>query len=121
YSVSIHFLRVVYSMFIFFASHRAHRVLHSFPTRRSSDLHAFIYRLVDRDRAAADELFVSVLQRAIERVEKYDAKRSAFRTWLYRSEEHTSELQSPYDLVCRLLLEKKKKKKKTQNKSITQS
>src|SRR5207248_4588372 len=30
---------------------------------------------------------------------------------LSRSEEHTSELQSPYDLVCRLLLEKKKKKK----------
>src|SRR5207248_8904755 len=29
-----------------------------------------------------------------------------------RSEEHTSELQSPYDLVCRLLLEKKKKQKK---------
>src|SRR6266705_1734231 len=28
-----------------------------------------------------------------------------------RSEEHTSELQSPYDLVCRLLLEKKKKTK----------
>src|SRR5207248_5248161 len=27
-----------------------------------------------------------------------------------RSEEHTSELQSPYYLVCRLLLEKKKKK-----------
>src|SRR6266705_4294012 len=27
-----------------------------------------------------------------------------------RSEEHTSELQSPYDLVCRLLLEKKKKR-----------
>src|SRR5437867_8898932 len=27
---------------------------------------------------------------------------------LVRSEEHTSELQSPYDLVCRLLLEKKK-------------
>src|SRR5207248_6930569 len=28
--------------------------------------------------------------------------------FLRRSEEHTSELQSPYDLVCRLLLEKKK-------------
>src|SRR2546426_8249157 len=28
----------------------------------------------------------------------------------YRSEEHTSELQSPCNLVCRLLLEKKKKK-----------
>src|SRR5690349_24170869 len=33
-----------------------------------------------------------------------------------RSEEHTSELQSRRDLVCRLLLEKKKKK---QNKKIT--
>src|SRR5437879_10787187 len=30
-----------------------------------------------------------------------------------RSEEHTSELQSPMYLVCRLLLEKKKKKKQT--------
>src|SRR5437763_9746276 len=29
----------------------------------------------------------------------------------FRSEEHTSELQSPMYLVCRLLLEKKKKKK----------
>src|SRR2546426_8476482 len=28
----------------------------------------------------------------------------------HRSEEHTSELQSPCNLVCRLLLEKKKKK-----------
>src|SRR5437879_11883875 len=32
-----------------------------------------------------------------------------------RSEEHTSELQSPMYLVCRLLLEKKKKKKKKSN------
>src|SRR5256885_7152400 len=30
-----------------------------------------------------------------------------------RSEEHTSELQSPCNLVCRLLLEKKKKKRST--------
>src|SRR5438552_11354082 len=30
----------------------------------------------------------------------------------FRSEEHTSELQSPDHLVCRLLLEKKKNKKK---------
>src|SRR5207249_12095424 len=29
-------------------------------------------------------------------------------TWPNRSEEHTSELQSRFDLVCRLLLEKKK-------------
>src|SRR5437588_6287269 len=34
-----------------------------------------------------------------------------------RSEEHTSELQSHSDLVCRLLLEKKKKKKKEKEKS----
>src|SRR5207248_8944455 len=39
---------------------------------------------------------------------------SSSHTWIRsprsaaRSEEHTSELQSPYDLVCRLLLEKKK-------------
>src|SRR5690349_24120194 len=32
------------------------------------------------------------------------------RWWRERSEEHTSELQSRRDLVCRLLLEKKKKK-----------
>src|SRR2546426_5848918 len=32
-----------------------------------------------------------------------------------RSEEHTSELQSPCNLVCRLLLEKKKKNKITDN------
>src|SRR2546430_8443686 len=32
------------------------------------------------------------------------------KTYLYRSEEHTSELQSQSNLVCRLLLEKKKKK-----------
>src|SRR5947208_8875070 len=35
------------------------------------------------------------------------------RNWLIRSEEHTSELQSPDHLVCRLLLEKKKKNKQT--------
>src|SRR2546427_5765805 len=37
--------------------------------------------------------------------------------WMYsatsRSEEHTSELQSQSNLVCRLLLEKKKKKKQS--------
>src|SRR5437764_10439713 len=34
---------------------------------------------------------------------------------LSRSEEHTSELQSPMYLVCRLLLEKKKKNNKSNN------
>src|SRR5688572_32614668 len=37
---------------------------------------------------------------------------------LCRSEEHTSELQSQSNLVCRLLLEKKKKKKKKKTKKI---
>src|SRR5437868_11782978 len=36
-----------------------------------------------------------------------------------RSEEHTSELQSRFDLVCRLLLEKKKKHKKTHERDYT--
>src|SRR5947208_4429175 len=36
-----------------------------------------------------------------------------------RSEEHTSELQSPDHLVCRLLLEKKKKKKTNTNNNNT--
>src|SRR5688500_19735569 len=38
-----------------------------------------------------------------------------------RSEEHTSELQSPCNLVCRLLLEKKKKHRKTININRNQS
>src|SRR5437879_9048659 len=39
--------------------------------------------------------------------------RSPFKLERARSEEHTSELQSPMYLVCRLLLEKKKNKKYT--------
>src|SRR5438874_7309553 len=38
-----------------------------------------------------------------------------FHCFQIRSEEHTSELQSRRDLVCRLLLEKKKKKNKKQS------
>src|SRR5437867_9512575 len=34
-----------------------------------------------------------------------------------RSEEHTSELQSPYDLVCRLLLEKKNRQKRSHSRT----
>src|SRR5438094_5486432 len=47
------------------------------------------------------------------RVEREDDVDGAFDRLfevLARSEEHTSELQSPYDLVCRLLLEKKKRR-----------
>src|SRR5699024_11514135 len=34
-------------------------------------------------------------------------RRAGWGVWIARSEEHTSELQSRFDLVCRLLLEKK--------------
>src|SRR2546426_4881094 len=43
----------------------------------------------------------------------FSPRSSRLKTWMRvprRSEEHTSELQSPCNLVCRLLLEKKKKK-----------
>src|SRR5207248_10942074 len=40
---------------------------------------------------------------------------------VFRSEEHTSELQSPYDLVCRLLLEKKKQSAKARTISTSPS
>src|SRR5438034_3006705 len=42
-----------------------------------------------------------------------ETRRDGFLEIGKRSEEHTSELQSHSDLVCRLLLEKKKKKKET--------
>src|SRR5690242_21491981 len=45
------------------------------------------------------------------------ALRSVERRW--RSEEHTSELQSHVNLVCRLLLEKKKKKKISKDDVVT--
>src|SRR5690348_17604919 len=40
-------------------------------------------------------------------------RRHSVSSLFFRSEEHTSELQSPVHLVCRLLLEKKKKNKTT--------
>src|SRR5207248_10652403 len=48
-----------------------------------------------------DEPYVAYLLTRYEKHQRDIAKYN-------RSEEHTSELQSPYDLVCRLLLEKKK-------------
>src|SRR5207248_11244512 len=65
---------------------------------------------------ADERLYLLHVRDAIDRIRSYthqgkDAFLTSSRT-CRRSEEHTSELQSPYDLVCRLLLEKKKKKKK---------
>src|SRR5688572_31714699 len=44
-----------------------------------------------------------------------DVSPASYRARYGRSEEHTSELQSQSNLVCRLLLEKKKKKTNTKN------
>src|SRR2546426_6379985 len=45
----------------------------------------------------------------------FEATRDRIVPVVVRSEEHTSELQSPCNLVCRLLLEKKKKNNATTN------
>src|SRR2546427_8177936 len=47
--------------------------------------------------------------RPLHRLDRGQAARDDHRDHLTRSEEHTSELQSQSNLVCRLLLEKKKK------------
>src|SRR5205823_14929169 len=99
----------------------ANRDLHSFPTRRSSDLAILL-----------DNAFIETAsQRPVEVPEHLRAKgepgsylvqsRHALDNAFYgslreagaRSEEHTSELQSLAYLVCRLLLEKKKKQMMT--------
>src|SRR5688500_19660796 len=77
----------------------SYRDLHSFPTRRSSDL------LVSGDTNALSDIFIHDLQTGI-------TSRAS------RSEEHTSELQSPCNLVCRLLLEKKNAKQTNTNSPI---
>src|SRR5438094_6219783 len=92
-----------------FSCSRDHRDLHSFPTRRSSDLRRDLpWRRLDV--AAVDPgLHADRAERGLrDRAPELDVR--AQRRPRSRSEEHTSELQSPYDLVCRLLLEKKKKK-----------
>src|SRR5438094_4165986 len=57
---------------------------------------------VSREDAVGHEIF-DVLDRQPRDLLKREFDR------VFDTEEHTSELQSPYDLVCRLLLEKKKK------------
>src|SRR5206468_10458253 len=97
----------------FFHSHATLRALHSFPTRRSSDLCARQQQTLD----LADRHELLHEERRPEEHE-CDPKTELLACLLIplvgserrRSEEHTSELQSRSDLVCRLLLEKKKKK-----------
>src|SRR5688500_19556072 len=84
---------------------RVHRYLPSFPTRRSSDL------VPDwpAGDAALDRPFGDVALSAAVRCGGRGCQiLQPSRHRLGRSEEHTSELQSPCNLVCRLLLVKKK-------------
>src|SRR5690606_41950647 len=81
------------------------RVLHSFPTRRSSDL-GQTGRLVQACTSVTSPISPAQIISAAWRVPSLEYP------WLpiwvaTRSEEHTSELQSRENLVCRLLLEKK--------------
>src|SRR5688572_31576337 len=80
-----------------------------FPTRRSSDLDIKLcnLELIQKTTGFREQELVQCYER--------DAKREVVRLsadWVktgvvHRSEEHTSELQSQSNLVCRLLLEKK--------------
>src|SRR5690606_41529808 len=100
---------------------RLRRDLHSFPTRRSSDLihhrnlnctrlrcklfsmlDCFCQRLSHHHhiRTTTEWTFIHAFIVARRIIARIDA--------MNRSEEHTSELQSRENLVCRLLLEKKK-------------
>src|SRR5437868_12833953 len=75
---------------------RTNQALHSFPTRRSSDLAPSTHGVCCRHDGRP---WSSVW-----------AATARDRWWRWRrSEEHTSELQSRFDLVCRLLLENKKR------------
>src|SRR5205085_9391658 len=92
--------------------------LHSFPTRRSSDLESIH---IIREVAAEFEKPVMLYSIGKDSAVMLRLAQKAFHpgkppfplmhvdtTWKFRSEEHTSELQSQSNLVCRLLLEKKK-------------
>src|SRR5207253_10396055 len=101
---------------VLFHSPHEHPALHSFPTRRSSDLGLFISRV----HLAEPARFLPGQSRDLRLIRVKSGKRFFRRAFTrnvmeegdqipdlcHRSEEHTSELQSRGHLVCRLLLEK---------------
>src|SRR5207248_8737814 len=101
--------------------HSSPRYLHSFPTRRSSDLLrsgelasgaiAEIISGKDRQlalrefaRASAEMYWGRLWINRLARAAVLSPRIGTLFVRAARSEEHTSELQSPYDLVCGLLL-----------------
>src|SRR5699024_11832899 len=107
-SLCLSLIRFALCIIVFcFHPYRPPRGLHSFPTRRSSDLVS--------GWALPDPLEPSTSKWGESSMSKKTCSPSALTPKAMfvlgrRSEEHTSELQSRFDLVCRLLLEKKKKK-----------
>src|SRR5437899_12950787 len=94
---------------LFFYCDGPHRHLHSFPTRRSSDLCMPLVRgpqnwLTGTRYDSGDPMSGNVANCSPPSSGNFDSPELA----VIRSEEHTSELQSLRHLVCRLLLEKKK-------------
>src|SRR5438874_7434660 len=99
---------------VFYQCHADPPDLNSFPTRRSSDLRERQPRLLDRLFVRRDD-DGGPPRGLSRRVQGGRRVRGSSGRLLVgtpansaRSEEHTSELQSRRDLVCRLLLEKKK-------------
>src|SRR5699024_12791156 len=109
-------LLTAHVLMFFFLLYRSglHRALHSFPTRRSSDLSKVSGSAERRDTArtttatAADP--ASASSACCPGAKNPAVVPAATANPAPRSEEHTSELQSRFDLVCRLLLEKKNTK-----------
>src|SRR5699024_11477922 len=100
--------------FVFLYCARDHPYLLSFPTRRSSDL--LSTHLIDEVSLLFEEVLILREGELIVHETADELRTRACRITgdvdqvnaFIRSEEHTSELQSRFDLVCRLLLEKKK-------------
>src|SRR5258708_29308199 len=79
------------------------------PPRSTLFPYTTLFRSLDRCRRAPGEGLLPRTGDRIQGAQRWPAPARDGAPWI-RSEEHTSELQSPDHLVCRLLLEKKKKK-----------
>src|SRR5207302_9790555 len=101
--------------------HPHHPHLHSFPTRRSSDLAPLEFRIkqvqsqqgldeakarryIDHVDEARTRRLLTLFGTDWRDITRYDLALNVARVGIERSEEHTSELQSRENLVCRLLL-----------------
>src|SRR5205814_7908546 len=100
---------LVWSVFLY--SSGPPRQLHSFPTRRSSDLPRRFRQIISRRNSFRHGWrSLAGYHLSAKFAHKDHARHFCFGRRKNRSEEHTSELQSLRHLVCRLLLEKKNMK-----------